>query len=199
MKKANFLMALIVFVFFTTQAQEFSLGIKGGLNMATLDVKDAGGSISNKTGFHGGAFALFKLSKIAIQPELIFSQQGTEFTFQGSDLEANFNYVNIPVLLKIYLIGGLNLQAGPQFGFLSSTGGKTIGEDGQVINNTKGLYKDSDVSVVLGVGWDLPFRLTVDARYNLGISEIEDQAAQSAIKNQVWQLSVGYKLFRFGK
>ena len=199
MKKVQCLIVVFLLVGFSVRAQEVSIGVKGGLNLAKLDVNDAGSSIKNKTGFHGGAFVLFKLSKLAIQPEIIFSQQGTEFEFSGQDLEANFNYVNIPVLLKFYLVAGLNLQVGPQFGFLTSTGGKTVDDVGRVISNTKGLYKDSDFSIGLGAGWDLPFRLTLDVRYNLGVKEIEDQAAQSAIKNQVWQLSVGYKLFRFGK
>ena len=199
MKKVQCLIVVFLLVGFSVRAQEVSIGVKGGLNLAKLDVNDAGSSIKNKTGFHGGAFVLFKLSKLAIQPEIIFSQQGTEFEFSGQDLEANFNYVNIPVLLKFYLVAGLNLQVGPQFGFLTSTGGNTVDDVGRVISNTKGLYKDSDFSIGLGAGWDLPFRLTLDVRYNLGVKEIEDQAAQSAIKNQVWQLSVGYKLFRFGK
>lgn len=169
------------------QAQ-LAIGVKGGLNFAKLDVEDV--SAKNRTGFHGGAFALIKLTKIGIQPEIIFSQQGSKFTFDGQDYKSNFSYVNIPVMLKLYLVAGLNLQAGPQFGFLTSA--KVDGDD------VKDLYKKSDVSVGLGAGWDLPFGLTVDARYNLGISKIENDAALAATKNQVIQISLGYKLIKLG-
>ncbi|RAV98128.1 porin family protein [Pseudochryseolinea flava] len=183
------------------QAQ-FALGVKGGLNFAKFDANDAGGSIKNKTGFHGGAFALIKLTKIGIQPELIYSQQGSKLKLNGQDLESNFSYVNIPVMLKFYLIAGLNLQVGPQFGFLA--GAKSDGYDVAAQQfykdrDVKSLYKKSDVTVGLGAGWDLPFGLTVDARYNLGLSKIDDDAAAAAAKNQVFQLSLGYKLIKFGK
>lgn len=167
---------------------EVSVGIKGGLNFANMDVSNL--STKNRTGFHGGAFALFKFTKIGIQPELIFSQQGTEFNYNGSNAEANFSYINIPVILKLYTVAGINIQAGPQFGFLS----KAEIDD----SSAESFYKSSDFSLGLGLGWDLPFRLTVDARYNLGLSEIEDGANENATKNQVWQISVGYKLFKFG-
>lgn len=183
------------------QAQ-FALGLKGGLNFAKFDVDDAGGSLKSKTGFHGGAFALIKLTKIGIQPELIYSQQGSKFKFDGQDLEANFSYVNIPVMLKFYLVAGLNLQVGPQFGFLTSAKQDGYDEATQQLvrdQNVKSFYKKSDVSLGLGAGWDLPFGLTVDARYNLGLSKIDDDAASAAAKNQVIQLSLGYKLIKLGK
>lgn len=181
------------------QAQ-LAIGVKGGLNFAKQDVEDI--SAKNRTGFHGGAFALIKLTKIGIQPEIIYSQQGSKFTYDGQDLESNFSYVNIPVMLKLYLIAGLNLQAGPQFGFLTSAKADDYDEATKQLvkdQNVKEFYKKSDVSLGLGAGWDLPFGLTVDARYNLGLSKIEDDATQAATKNQVFQISLGYKLIKLGK
>ena len=173
-----------------SQAQ-FSLGIKGGLNFATIDASHPGETYDSRTGYHFGAFGLLKFTKIGIQPELLFSQQGTKVKVDGTDFESNFSYVNIPIIVKLYTVGGINLQAGPQFGFLSSADWE--GED------IKEFLKGSDVSLALGVGWDLPFGLTIDGRYNLGLSDISDSPAYDEIKNQVWQVSVGYKLFNFGK
>lgn len=173
-----------------SQAQ-FSLGVKGGLNFANLDVSSLSGTYNNRTGYHLGAFGLFKFSKIGIQPEIIFSEQGSEVKDpQLGSFESNFSYVNIPIILKLYTVAGINLQAGPQFGFLTSA---KLGDE-----SIKDEIKGSDVSLGLGVGWDLPFGLTIDGRYNLGLSDVSDDSA-SEIKNQVWQVSVGYKLFKFGK
>ncbi len=187
---ANFAMA---------QAQ-FALGIKGGLNFANLDVK---GSVSsnynNRTGYHAGAFALIKVASIGIQPEILFSKQGTKYTVNTTDYEANFDYINVPIMVKFYLPLGLNLQAGPQFGFLTTSEIKSKVGNISSTQDAKDFYKSSDVAASFGAGWDLPFGLTIDARYNLGLSKINDGANTNNTKNQVFQISAGYKLIKFGK
>jgi len=193
-----FIVALLTGTQAFAQAQ-LAIGLKGGPNFARFDINDAGTSFKNKTGFHGGAFALVKLGKIGVQPEIIFSQQGSRFSFSGQDLQSNFSYVNIPVMLKTYLVAGLNLQIGPQFGFLTNAGGEIVDETGDVRPINKEMFKKSDISAGIGLGWDLPFGLTVDARYNLGLTKIEDEAALNTTKNQVIQLSVGYKILKLGK
>jgi len=179
-------------------AQEFAIGIKGGPNFANINTQASlADNYDSRTGFHLGGFVLFRGEKVGIQPEVLFSQQGTTLKYSGSpDIKTNFSYVNIPVVVKLYTIAGLNLQVGPQFGFLTSA--DFNGED------AKEKLKNTDFSLALGVGWDLPFGLTVDGRYNWGLSDINDNIGQGSgapiatIKNQVWQVSLGYKLFRSG-
>jgi hypothetical protein len=149
-----------------------------------------------------GAFALIKGSKVGFQPEILFSQQGSKFKYSGSpDLKANFSYVNIPLIVKLYTIAGINLQVGPQIGLLTSAESEDYNiSNGQITKaDIKDDLKKTDVSLALGVGWDLPFGLSIDGRYNWGLSDINSGAATSSVKNQVWQFSVGYKLFKFGK
>ena len=183
----------------------FRLGVKGGLNFANVDTDI---SADSRTGFHAGAFATIKISKLAIQPELIYSSQGAELQFQGfEEARSNFNYLNVPILLKLYLIGGLNLQLGPQFGFLLGANSEddiaeqAINEisNAEDISDLRDAFNGSDVSLGIGAGIDLPFGLTADARYNLGLSEIDDSEALGATRNQVFQLSLGYRLITFGK
>ena len=186
-----FLTAILLMAASAVAQAQFSVGLKGGLNFANLDVSDISGTYDNRTGYHLGAFTQFKFTKFAIQPEIIYSEQGAKVKDPNlGSLESNFSYVNIPIILKLYTIGGLNLQVGPQFGFLTSAewGDESIKDE----------LKGSDFSVGLGVGWDAPFGLSLDARYNLGISDVSDVAA-AQIKNQVWQISAGFKIFKFGK
>jgi hypothetical protein len=200
MKKLLFVSIMLVGVASSYAQVQFSIGLKGGANFASIQVKDAKATWDNKTGFHGGAFALFKFTAFAVQSEIIFSQQGSTVTYNSQDYKANFNYVNVPILAKLYLPGGFNFQLGPQFGFL--TGAES---DFDPISGIPGdadledYYKNSDVSLGMGIGWDLPLKITIDARYNLGLTEIDDNGSLEATKNQVFQLSVGYKLFKFGK
>jgi len=188
-----------------SQAQ-FALGIKAGPNFSTIDTKaSAGENYRNRAGFHGGAFVLIKAAKIGIQPEVIFSQQGSKVEIDSKKFESNFSYINIPIILKLYTVAGINIQAGPQFGFI--TNAETPIQDqlnpgSYKVSDVKDKMKSSDFTVALGLGWDLPFGLTLDARYNLGLSKIYDKAPSQQTenaKNQVFQLSLGYKLIKLGK
>lgn len=185
MKKISIATAFILSGLFTNAQAKIAIGLKGGLNYSKVDVSNL--SSSAKTGIHGGAFALFRFAKVGIQPELILSQQGSKVDFDN--LESD--YINIPIILKIYLVAGLNLQVGPQFGFLNKA--ELDNQD------VKDLLKKSDISAGLGFGWDAPFGLIFDARYNLGITDNNDNLYNEAIKNQVIQLSVGFRIFKFGK
>lgn len=184
---------------------EVALGIKAGPNFSTIDTEaSAGTNYKNRAGFHGGAFLLIKAAKFGVQPEIIFSQQGSKVEINSKDLESNFSYMNIPIILKLYTVAGINIQAGPQFGFVMNGEApvqQTLG-GAATVEDVKDRMKKSDFTVALGLGWDLPFGLTLDARYNLGLTKIYDDAPPqqtSDAKNQVFQFSLGYKLIKFGK
>ena len=186
------------------QAQ-FAVGLKGGLNLAKLDISQGASNVDNRTGFHGGAFALIKLTKIGIQPEVLFSKQGSTYRVNTTDYKANYDYINVPIMLKLYLAAGLNLQVGPQFGFLSTSELIQTANGVKTTQDAKNLFnKKSDVAAAFGAGWDLPFGLTLDARYNIGLSDIKVTPSSKpadvvSFKNKVIQISVGYKIFKIGK
>jgi hypothetical protein len=202
--KKLFITALVLIGFGLAQQSvaqvQFALGIKGGPNFANLDTKSSvGENYKNRTGFHAGAFALFKFTKVGIQPELLFSKQGSNIQFNSQDVEANFDYINIPIILKLYTVAGINIQAGPQFGFLSGGQLKSTVNGIKSTQDAKDFYKGSDFGVALGLGWDLPFGLTLDARYNLGLSKMNDGSNATESKNQVFQISAGFKIIKLGK
>ena len=181
----NLLSSIVIAVFSNIANGQSHFGIKGGVNFSKLEIPDI--HTSNKTGYHLGAYSLFKFAKIGIQPEFIFSQQGAKVDLGHWDAK----YINIPVILKLYLAAGFNLQAGPQFGFLNKAelNGNSIEDN----------IKKSDVSVGLGLGWDAPIGLKLDARYNMGVTDNSDDPAYETIKSQVFQLSLGFRIFHLGK
>jgi len=216
MKKIIYLLSILVLLGGkVSHAQvRFDLGLKGGLNFASLNSVSTAASTTynNRTGYHFGAYALIKLTKVGIQPELLFSRQGQNFTVNTQNYESSFDYITIPVIVKLYLAAGLNLQAGPQFGFLSNAKGDLINVASKNISATgqdlSAFVKSSDVSLAVGAGWDLPFGLNITARYNIGLSDVNKYTGSnqpivsslgtSEAKSQVVQLSVGYRLFKLG-
>ncbi len=199
MKKILILICLVSFIGLVNKAHaqaQVALGLKGGLNFAKLDES----GLDNKTGIHAGAFLLVKASKIGIQPEIIFSKQGFKRPDPLGDFKTEIDYINIPIILKLYTVAGINLQIGPQFGFVSSAKSEIPAVGSITTTDIKDSVKGTDLSLALGVGWDLPFGLTIDGRYNLGLSKVNDGPSFSSdVKNQVIQISLGYKLFKFGK
>lgn len=181
-------------------AQSVGIGIKGGLNFAKLSGSESlSQNYNNRTGYHFGAYALFKLGKVGIQPELLYSKQGSKYTINTTDFDANFSYINIPILLKLYTVAGINIQVGPQFGFASGGQLKSTTSGVTTTGNYSDFIKGSDFSAALGLGWDLPFGLSVDARYNLGLSNNNNTNTSGTVKNQVIMISAGYRLFKLGK
>jgi hypothetical protein len=185
MKKSLLTLSLALLTLVGFSQAKLEIGLKAGANFANTNVDNA----ESITALHGGLYGLIKLSKIGIQPEILISKNGNQFS-GGS--EVDLSYLTIPVMLKLYLAAGLNLQAGPQFGIL------TKAED-EVGDDIKDFLKSSDTSVAIGAGWDAPFGLQVNARYVLGISDINDVSGGGEIKNRTFQLSIGYSLFKLGK
>lgn len=178
MKKFFFIAFSLITISSLSQAMvcNCNFGIKAGTNFAGItDASD----LSNRTGFLVGIFGGVIFSDtVGIQGDLLYSQQGAEFDSEKIDL----SYINIPIVIKYFVVGGLNIQAGPQFGFI-------------VDDNIKEIFGDIveaetfDLTGVVGLGYDLPMRIKVDARYNFGLTDIftnEDG------KNSVVSLSLGY-------
>lgn len=170
---------LLIFTTSLIFSQDIDFGIKAGANFA--NITDAKG-LSNKTGFQAGLFlGLHLTDKFAIQPELLYSQQGGKFDLGEFDL----TYVNLPVIAKIYLAQGFNFQVGPQFGFVVDKKVNTL--IGTI--KTDAETENFDLSAAVGVGYDFPFGARFDARYNFGLTDV---TKNSNSKNSVFSVALGY-------
>jgi hypothetical protein len=185
-----YLTAVIAAILTTTaiNAQHMNLGIKGGLNLYTIN-NDNGSEYDSKVGFHAGLIGHIHLTRqFAVQPELVYSAQGAKYTAGGIESELNLGYINIPVLLQYMFDNGFRLQAGPQLGFMINA--KTE------IGNTKADVKDNFKTVDFGLGAGVGYVHTasgfgIDARYNFGLSNINENDAVKST-NRGFQLGVFY-------
>lgn len=191
MRKIGLIIVALSFVAAPLYSQVgFSLGVKGGINLSTINGDSPEDIYDTRTGFNAGAFVNLKIQRFGIQPEIMFSSQGSKLNINSTDLTDKFNYVNVPILIKFYPVEFLSLQAGPQFGFLLSADREGDPNFGDI----ESIYKDSDVSLALGVGIELPFGLNLEGRYNVGLSNISDNPdTYELLKNQVFQISIGFR------
>lgn len=189
--KKIILAAIAVMAFGFTNAQETRFGIKGGLNITSF----AGGNYYDSkslVGFQVGGFAEIKIiERLAIQPEVLYSTQGAKQEVGMTNFDSKLDYINIPVLAKFYVTKQFTVEAGPQIGFLVSA--KNNG------NNAKDLYKSADTGFNFGAGYNFTDNVSVNLRYTVGISNIEDynidnvQQYYDSPKNSVLALTLGYK------
>jgi len=192
MKKALLSAFAVLALGTAAQAQEVNFGIKGGVNFATVGTDSDDEGFGSKTAFHVGGIAEIKFSEtFALQPEVVYSQQG--YTRNGDESEWEMNYINIPVMFKYFPVEGFSLEAGPQVGFF--VGGESA--DGDDMGDR---LKSVDFGVNGGLGYELPVGVFFQARYYIGLSdvmdvpdEVEDVVGESSMNNYVLSLSVGYK------
>jgi len=185
------LSAIAVMAFGFMNAQETRFGVKGGLNLSTI----VGGEVENaKTlvGFHVGGFAEIGIfEKFYIQPELLFSAQGTKVDGPFEDGDIKLNYLNIPVLAKYYIVPKFSVEAGPQLGVLLSA----KAED----NDIKDFTRSVDFGFNVGAGFHFTEDLSINLRYTIGLSPLSDDDIDSdeeyydSAKNSNLALSLAYK------
>jgi hypothetical protein len=185
------------------------LGIKGGINQAVLSGR-VGEDATYKTYFHAGIFYEAKvLGPLSIQPELLYSLQGSQLkgTSTVTDYKTQLNYIQVPILVKA-TIGPVYVEAGPQFGYLVSAN-----ENGTVqVRNTSGNvafrdvnqsstdnYKRNEFALCAGVGLKLGSIVRVGGRFVAGLNDINDaQYLQGVndpkLKNRVFQFYAAFQM-----
>ncbi|MBS9767696.1 MAG: PorT family protein [Flavobacteriaceae bacterium] len=196
--KKIFLAIAVVIGFGVANAQSVKYGVKAGLNVANVsNVKLGEIEPDSRVAYHVGAMAEIGLtSQFAVQPEVLFSVQGASKEKEGVTGAVEFNYINIPVMAKYYVLNGLSLEVGPQIGFLTTakiTFKGTI--EGKEINESKDV-KDEAKSVDFGLNFGTSYNyqnFNLGVRYNLGLTDIaKERDGGDANKNGVFQVSLGY-------
>lgn len=186
--KKLFLLSASFCAIITTNAQHPHWGIKGGINAANIDYQ-YGTDPDYKLGIHLGGLAHIHLSEhFALQPELMYSNQGAERTVGNTEFKSKLHYVNVPVLLQFMTGSGFRLQTGPQLGVLMSAKSKINDTETDVDDN----FKTPDFSWSFGASYVTMKGLGFDARYNHGISNIND-AVGNKYKNRVFQFGLFYQ------
>lgn len=178
------------------------LGIKAGANMSSMsnyNLVDLGQKMG--FGFEGGLVVSARFGKrtrssdpgtgiigVQIEPTYVQRTIGTDY----KDLK--LGYIEVPVLLKVFVTPSLNIEVGPNFaGILSSS------PDYLETPNTKiatGEIKGMDVKVCVGVSYETKEGFFASLRYNLGTSDL---AGNFPCKVSGASLTIGYKfnIFKF--
>lgn len=154
----------------------------GGTNLASTDA-----SQSMKLGLNLGVFAEYKVvPMLGVQVEVNYSTQGVNqklvsstdlFGGGSSTINTSWSstYFNIPILAKAHF-ANIAAYVGPQFGFATSfASASTITTNSKTTEyepeNVEG-YSNFDMSIVVGAQYKLTPNIGVDARYNIGLTNV---------------------------
>lgn len=191
------------------QTEKVKLGVKAGLNISNLTFNESELNSKSKTGFTAGFMVEIPVAKnFSLQPELLYSQQGTKISFSDNEVTnshykstIDLNYLNIPVMLKYYVLKGLSVQAGPQIGILLKANNKYqdnfLGYDNHESFDLKDYSTGIDTSVNLGLGYQFKNKFYTDLRYNISYSNVFKEGdvnhfINNDMKNRVFQITIGY-------
>jgi hypothetical protein len=191
-----FLLVLFAFTMISTTVQAQSpveFGLRGGLNLARLmDIDEAG----FRTGFMGGVYLhlTIPMSPVSIQPELLYTQKGTESSIGGVTGTVKLDYIEVPVLARIGLgvPGPVNphLYAGPYAGLNINAEAEVSGGGGSTSGDIDEQVKDTDFGLVVGAGADLN-KLSLGIRNTAGLINVYEDGIDG--RNSVLSVVAGIR------
>ncbi len=199
------------------------LGFKGGLNLAKTSgetyIDDLGDvEFESKAGIGLGAFISININQyFAIQPEILYMQKGGQKDMPllidvgggqlvnvDVEMDANLNYLEIPILAKVKVPTGSSITpffiVGPAVAFnIDAEAEITVSADinGYFEESAKEDIKDeitdTDLGIIFGGGAEFGLgavNIFFDVRYNIGMLNIDDIGVND-IKNRAISFMTG--------
>lgn len=166
-------------------------GVRGGLNLTSLNTKKSWGDMETKLGYHLGIVTDVHLYQdLYLHPGVFLMTKGAKV--DGVDTKIRASYLEVPVLLsyRFPLMDEmkLHLNFGPYLAY--GIGGKIKPEHGSKVNTfDNDRLKRFDMGLTLGAGMNID-RLYVGLNYDLGLMNISDGAGK--IRNRTFYVTFGY-------
>lgn len=170
------------------------IGIKGGGNLSTLST-DASADYSMKPGVNVSVFFQKDLIPlIDFRPGIGYMQKGYKTEVLGVEwlgttnyLQMDFDFVVKPPIIPIYLVAGPNLS----YALSGTTKIDNYSFDTE-FGSGKTLAYDLGLSAGLGYLVNLPLiDFFVEAKYDMGIIDIDDASSNTFVKNRSIMIDVG--------
>jgi len=214
MKNLIKLVCIVLVLTMVTDSYAQKIGIKAGLNLSNMHMKDDDGTYSDdfkmQPGYHVGVTAEFGTGALVFQPGLLLSTKGFRLSENvdsyGYEGKMNLLYLDIPLLLKTYyaiqtvrifgMIGpymGMGLSGKAKYETTFS--GQTETDEEKVSFGSDAEnddFKPLDYGIIIGAGLEL-HALQMSINYAMGIANISAYTdGGAATNNRVISISVAY-------
>ena len=216
MKPLILLILLTTIYWSKTSAQIFNAGIIAGTSMTDINGAD---KVDNDNDFHKWGFTLgglvnAKISKSSLfQMELAYIQKGTYQPPQSDSMGNNIsykialNYIDVSLLLKHKIKFNMNKEKVSKFGIEEGITFGTLVNDRYTLNGSdlpipNGTYNKTDLSLLLGINYDITSNFFLSLRYSNSIVHAISHTSNyfnfypfatfNKGNNLVFQLTLGY-------
>lgn len=189
--------------------QRFSAGPRLGLNLSNYWGNADG--MKFKPGLAAGAFIMYSsLNHFGISADVLYSQRGTRYNTGFVKFTQRVNYLEIPVVARYFLTlsGNFrpNLFIGPSLGIKLNAKRVNGADDivgssplinGENSNDFRNLDLGATGGFQLNWGAGNRQRFLIDARYNLGLTDVQTGlpnrwGPRSSLQNSTITLTLGY-------
>lgn len=195
MKKFFMIAALMVATLSANAQNEvgvLTLQPKVGMNLANMT---GDGDPKTKVGLLAGVEAEYGISNnFGLAFGAVYSMEGCKVERElwgngvligKTKVNANLDYINIPILAQFYPAKGFAIKAGVQPAF--NVRHKATGD----IEGTIDDVNTFNFSIPVGLSYEYE-GFVLDARYNIGITKLYKDADQG--RNSTFSISLGYKI-----
>lgn len=200
MKKLIFVLSLSVLAMMAdAQVPGFSIGPKIGYNSNALSLDKEDITAGLKSEFQFGAFVRLG-KKVYLQPEANYQVKGgilNSVSVSTNEQKIKLKTISVPVLLGFRIVNAgpfnLRLMAGPTMSFVIDKNISISGIPDAFPIKSKDDIKNSIWSLQAGGGIDL-FSFTLDVRYEIGLDNMYQGSEDFSLKNNIFNVSLGFKL-----
>jgi hypothetical protein len=173
-----------------------------------VELSDGSASTKMKEGIHAGVYISIPVGPgFEIEPGLQYSQKGmrlegkipyekAEFLNATVTVTNKSEYLELPIVAKLFIGEGFHIYGGPQVAYLLSNKvqveAKALGYN--VLNrewDVKDRFREFDLSLAGGVGYRFNNGLTMSAGYDHGLEKVDKKGNFEAY-NRAFKASVGY-------
>lgn len=183
--KPLFIVMLLI-TFSSANAQEYTFGVKGGINFNNIgelyhygNASGLGTSVTpnedtvfpaeKEMGFQIGAFAMIAFDKFFIRPEVVYVSSKNNYPLAFETAYWTSTKIDIPILVGYKIYEPVSLYVGPSFSSISDMKLEGV-EQG---SSYPYVYKNSSTSINAGILAEFG-RFGVDLRYQYGITKVEE-------------------------
>ena len=167
-------------------------------------------------GFLIGAECEYQLTDMfSVSAGLNYTRQGSKWQnysrpdlgYEIRNLQTALGYVNLPIMANVYLFKGFAIRAGVQLGYLTNANtyynityknwDKKWGEqpkDDEVDENIWSECNKLDLTIPLGISYDLTENITIGASYHLGLTRMnKEEDPDGDLLNRGILVTIGYR------